>query len=170
MTGTREVADSTQFTGVRVRFASEKSHEELVSALLADIGDTPVPINDLPSTSQSWEAYERQVQPHIGPSGFTLFSTFDHGAWLRIAGINRKVLRVILGNPLIAITMIRHDVTAALFAPVELLLLDEPGGRSSITYVRPSSLMVVEENAPLLAAAEGLDAKLEALVAKVASA
>jgi hypothetical protein len=96
-----------------------------------------------------------------------LFATFDHGGWLPTAGVNRKALRVILGNPLIAITMIRHDVTAALFAPVELLVVDESGNRSSITYVRPSSLMVIEENPPLLDAARALDAKLEALITKV---
>ena len=75
--------------------------------------------------------------------------------------------RQILGNPLIAITMIRHDVTAGLFAPVELLVTDEDGERSSVTYVKPSSLMLVEPNQPLRDAAEALDEKLAALVAKV---
>lgn len=95
-----------------------------------------------------------------------LFATFDHGVWISKAGIERKALRVILGNPLIAITMIRHDATAGLFAPVELLILDEDGG-SSLTYVKPSSLMVVDDNPPLQSAAEALDAKLAALAAKV---
>jgi len=158
---------STQFTGVRVRAVSEKPYDELVAALFADIGSTPVPINDFPSASQTWEDYQRKVEPHVGPSGFMLFAAFDHGGWLPTAGVNRKVLRVILGNPLIAITMIRHDVTAALFAPVEVLVLDEPDNRSSVTYIRPSSLMVTEENPPLLDAARALDAKLDALVAKV---
>ncbi len=95
-----------------------------------------------------------------------LFAVLDHGVWISKTGIERKVLRVILGNPLIAITMIRHDVTAGLFAPVELLILDEGNG-SSLTYVKPSSLMVVEPNPPLLEAAEALDTKLAALAAKV---
>jgi uncharacterized protein (DUF302 family) len=77
-----------------------------------------------------------------------------------------RVLRVILGNPLIAITMWRHDVSAGLFAPVELLLMDEGEGRSSLTYVKPSSLMVVEHNLELLSAAEKLDAKLAELAAR----
>jgi uncharacterized protein (DUF302 family) len=98
-----------------------------------------------------------------------LFKLFDHGAWISKAGIDRKVLRVILGNPLIAITMLRHDVTAGLFAPVEMLLVDEGRGRSSLTYVKPSSLMVVEPNPELLSAEEELDAKLAALATKVAS-
>ena len=65
--------------------------------------------------------------------------------------------------------MLRHDVTAGLFAPVELLLVDEGEGRSSLTYVKPSSLMVVEPNPQLLSAAQELDAKLAALATKVTS-
>jgi uncharacterized protein (DUF302 family) len=159
-------ASETRFAGVRVRYDSTKSYEELVSALLADIGEQPVLINDIAATNDDWESYQREVETHVGPSGFMLFGLFDHGAWINKASINRKMLRVILGNPLIAITMIRHDVSAGFFAPVEVLLLDEANG-SSLTYIRPSSLMVFEENPELLSAAEKLDAKLAALAAKV---
>jgi hypothetical protein len=49
-----------------------------------------------------------------------------------------------------------------------LLLVDEGDG-SSLTYVKPSSLMVVEPNPELLSAAEELDAKLAALATKATS-
>ena len=156
-----------RFDGVRVHYESAKSYEELVAALLADVGERPVPIGDYPKASDSWESYQQRVQSHVGPSGFMLFGLFDHGAWITKAGIDRKVLRAIIGNPLIAITMLRHDVTAGLFAPVEMLLLDEGDGRSGLIYVKPSSLMVVENNPELLSAAQELDAKLAALAAKV---
>jgi len=158
----------TTFDGVRVRYDSAKSYDELRDALLADIGEQPVPINELATSTGDWQSYQERVEPHVGPSGFMLFALIDHGAWITNAGIDRRVLRVILGNPLIAITMLRHDVRAGLFAPVELLLTDEGAG-SSLTYVKPSSLMVVEPNPELLGAAEELDAKLAALVAKVVS-
>lgn len=154
------------FEGVRVRYDSTKSYGELVAALLADIGDKPVPIDDIGIGFDSWDSYEREVGSYAGPSGFMLFALLDHGAWIKKAGIEKKTLRVILGNPLIAITMLRHDVAAALFAPVELLITEEDGG-SALTYVVPSSLMVVEPNEPLRAAALDLDAKLAALAAKV---
>jgi len=108
------------------------------------------------------------LNPSAGQADSCLFGLIDHGAWITKAGIERKVMRVILGNPLIAITMLRHDVTAGLFAPVELLLVDEGDG-SGLTYVKPSSLMVVEPNPELLSAAEELDAKLAALATKVTS-
>lgn len=157
----------TKFDGVRVHYDSAKSYDQLVAALLADIGEQPVPINDIATSTDDWQSYQERVEPHVGPSGFMLFGTVDHGAWITKAGIHRKALRVILGNPLIAITMLRHDVAAGLFAPVELLLLEEDDGRSSLTYVKPSSLMVVQPNPELLGAAEQLDAKLAALAEKV---
>ncbi|MDV3126642.1 DUF302 domain-containing protein [Mycobacterium sp. 21AC1] len=153
------------FSGVRLRFDSAKGFSELVAALLARVGETPVPIDDIGAKFPTWESYEREVQSHVGPSGFMLFAQWDHGAWINKAGIDRQVLRVVIGNPLIAITMLRHDVTAGLFAPVELLLTEEAGGRSALTYVVPSSLMVVEPNRPLLEAANELDVKLAALAA-----
>jgi isoquinoline 1-oxidoreductase subunit beta len=69
-----------------------------------------------------------------------------------------RSVRWILGNPLIAITMLRHDITAGLFAPVEILVTEKEGeAGTTVTYVRPSSLMVTEENLPLHKAAKALD-------------
>lgn len=155
------------FNGVRIRFDSKKSFDELVSALLADVGKKPLMIDELPTKFESWESYKAEVESHVGPSGFILFALFNHGAWIKKAQIQKKVLRVVIGNPLLAITMLRHDLTAGLFAPVELILIEEDDDQSSLTYVRPSSLMVVETNEPLLAAARELDEKLQALAAKV---
>ena len=167
MAGT--AAHETRFDGIRVRYDSDKSYDELLAALLADIGPDPVPIGEIAMLSGDWQTYAQRVQSHVGPSGFMLFALLDHGGWVTKAGIDRKVMRVVLGNPLIAVTMLRHDVTAGLFAPVEVLIVDE-GERSSLTYVKPSSLMLVEPNPELKSAATELDAKLAALAAKVSGA
>jgi uncharacterized protein (DUF302 family) len=158
------------FQGVRITFDSRKCFDEVVRALLADIGEKPLMIDDLPAKFESWESYKAEVESHAGPSGFILFAVMNHGAWIKKAHIQKKVLRLVIGNPVLAITMLRHDLTAGLFAPVELIVMEENQDRSSLTYVRPSSLMVVETNEPLLAAAKELDAKLQALAAKVTAA
>ena len=94
-----------------------------------------------------------------------LFYEIDHGGWLSKFGIHRRMMRWIFGNPLFAITMIRHDLTAGLFAPVEILVTEAEGGLgTTITYVRPSSLMVIDNNPPLMQAAAELDKKLDELV------
>ena len=155
------------FDGVRIRHASSRSFADVVAALKDDVGHQPVDIEGIAIATTDWESYRERVQAHVGPSGFMLFATRDHGGWIGKAGIDRALLRVIIGNPLIAITMLRHDITAGLFAPVELLIADDGAGGSSVTYVQPSSLMVVEANPPLLAAARELDAKLAALVSSI---
>ena len=155
------------FNGVRIRFDSKKSFDELVATLLADVGEEPLKIDELSAKFETWESYRTEVESHVGPSGFILFALMNHGAWIKKVAIRKKVLRVVIGNPLLAITMLRHDLTAGLFAPVELIVIEEDNNQSSLTYVRPSSLMVVEKNEPLLAAAEVLDEKLQTLAAKV---
>ena len=158
------------FTGVRLRFDSNKSFDQVLSSLLAGVGDKPLPINELAAKFESWDSFRKEIESHVGPSGFTLFASFNHGAWIKKVGIRRKALRLIIGNTTIAITMLRHDLTAGLFVPVELILVEESNDQCSLTYVRPSSLMVVETNDALLAAASQLDAKLQAFATKVTSA
>ena len=158
------------FNGVRLRFDSNKSFDEVASSLLADVGGKLLLINEVASKFESWDSYRREIESRVGPSGFSLFATIDHGAWIKKVGIRRKALRLVIGNPTIAITMLRHDLTAGLFAPVELILVGEHDGHCSLIYVRPSSLMVVEKNDALIVAAKQLDAKLQALAIKVTSA
>jgi uncharacterized protein (DUF302 family) len=158
------------FHGVRLRFDSNKRFDAVLSSLLADVGDKPLPINEIAAKFESWDSYRKEIESHAGPSGFILFATIDHGAWIKKVGIRRRALRLIIGNPTIAITMLRHDLTAGLFAPAELILVEEGDGHCSLTYVKPSSLMVVEKNDALLDAARQLDAKLQALAIKVTSA
>ena len=158
---------TAHFDGLRIRYDSTKSFGEVVAALKDDVGQEPVAIEAIGAATTDWESYRERVQAHVGPSGFMLFATFDHGGWIAKAGIDRNLLRVIIGNPLIAITMLRHDLTAGLFAPVELLVVGEDTGGCSVTYVQPSSLMVVESNPSLLAAARELDAKLAGLVTAI---
>ena len=90
--------DEIRFDGVRMRYDSAKSYDELLAALLADIGE-PVSLDDLVRTPGSWDSFQQQVEPLVGPSGFMLFNLIDHGAWITKAGIDRRLMRVILGKP-----------------------------------------------------------------------
>jgi len=156
-----------RFDAVRMHFSSPKPYEQLLASLLKDIGDTPVDLDALERDFDSWESYRAKAESLAGPSGFMLFGIIDHGGWMRKVGSFPRSTRVILGNPALAITMLKHDVNAGLFAPVELLLVAEPQGGSRVMYLKPSSLMVVEADDDLLSAARVLDEKLKALVLKI---
>jgi uncharacterized protein (DUF302 family) len=157
------------FQGKRARFESRRSFEDVL-ATLRKLVPRSMPLPEYPAAMEkaggvNLETFEKVAGSQVGECGFTLFQEFDHGAWLPLFGIRRKVVRWVLGNPLLAITMMRHDPEAGLFAPVELLLVDhERESGSTVIYDVPSSLMVLRENPPLLEAAKVLDGKLEDLV------
>ena len=157
------------YEGNRVRFDSTRSFDEVLLNLRKLVGTaTSQKVNKLESAGGTREQFEKAIQSQVGESDFMLFFEIDHGDWLPVFGIQRKVVRWILGNPLLAITMIRHDITAGLFAPVELLLFDnESGDGSTVIYDLPSSLMAIERNPALRDAAQELDRKLQTLVSRV---
>ncbi|MGC1303756.1 MAG: DUF302 domain-containing protein [Caulobacteraceae bacterium] len=160
--------ENKPFNGVRTEVVTSVGFDEVLARLRAQMGRTSVQdIVTLAKTPITEAEYVREVEERFeGESGFMLFAEIDHGGWLPKFGINRRTMRWILGNPLIAVTMIRHDITAGLFAPVELLVTEaEDGQTTTLTYVRPSTLMVIEDNPPLLAAALALDTKYDALIA-----
>jgi uncharacterized protein (DUF302 family) len=157
------------FNAQRVQYQTTRSFDEVLSSLRKHVGHTTVSeVNQQGAAGATREEFEKRVEAFAGDSEFMLFLEVKHSEWLRTFGMDRKVIRWIFGNPIIAYTMIRHDITAALFAPVELLLYEsESGVGSTIIYDLPSSLMVLDENPQLLEAAKALDQKLAALVEQI---
>lgn len=158
--------ESKRFEGTRVVITADRSFDQVVASLACLVGQRPIEqFSELARTAESREAFEHAVHLFVGESDFMKFGEFNHGTWLKLFGIQRRVVRWIFGNPLIAFTMIRHDVTAGLFAPVEMLITElDDGAGAALIYVLPSSLMVIEDNPPLQAAADALDQKVAALV------
>ena len=155
------------FNGVRIEVTTSIGFDDVLTRLRSLMGRTSTSeIVALAQADTTEAEFVRTVQERFeGESGFMLFAEIDHGGWLSKFQVHRRTVRWILGNPLIAFTMIRHDITAGLFAPVEILVTEAEGGQGTmVTYVRPSSLMVIEENPPLLAMATLLDAKFDALI------
>jgi uncharacterized protein (DUF302 family) len=170
---TKATVVTKPFKGVRIEIGTSLSFDEVLSRLRGLMGTTNVPqIVALAKGSISQDEYVLQVEEKfVGASGFMLFNEIDHGGWLAKFGIDRRTVRWILGNPLIAITMIRHDITAGLFAPVEILVTEkEKGDGATVVYVLPSSLMVIEENPSLRDAALASDEKPRALIANATGA
>jgi len=153
----------TPFHAVRIRIESQLTYDHLVERLLEQIGQEPVKLDKIAEQNSSWESYLDAVVKLQGPGGFMLFGLIDHGAWVSKTGLSSNALRVVFGNPLVAITILKHDLTAGLFVPVECLVLAERHGRSSITYIQPSSLIALDGSPELLGAARALDLKLENL-------
>jgi uncharacterized protein (DUF302 family) len=98
------------------------------------------------------------------------FQTLDHGAWSALYGDPFKARLYILGNPLIARTMMQYDLRVGLNVPVRLLIYETAAGEVRLGYDLPSSMMSRLVNADVTAAARKLDAKLAALAERVTGA
>lgn len=159
--------ESKSFTGIRIDVFTPLAFDEVLKKLRSLMGSaSPNDINAVSQEATSESEFARLVDERfVGRSGFMFFAEINHGDWLPKFGISQRVVRWIIGNPLLAVSMIRHDLVAGLFAPVELLITESDKSTTRLTYVRPSSLMVIESNPPLLDAAQTLDEKLAALVA-----
>jgi len=158
------------FTGVRIVAHSPLGFEAVVAALKGHMGRTQIEaLVELAKQPITLGEFVEEIEERlVGAGGFILFAELNPDGWRPKFGAHRRTVRWIFGYPLNAITMIRHDLSSGLFAPVELLVTeDEDGVGAVLSYVRPSSLIVVDDNPPLLSAARALDERLEALVAGV---
>jgi hypothetical protein len=78
-----------------------------------------------------------------------------------------KIIRFLIGNPLIMKEMAKHVPDAASYAPVTILVDERPDG-VHLSYDRMASFLAPYGNAEALKVAKELDAKVEALLASSA--
>jgi uncharacterized protein (DUF302 family) len=155
----------SRFTVDHVRLTTDRPFEEVAEAFGRQLGRFDPDVYQSLSAGGDPGQIRARIEAMAGPSGFMLFRTSDHGALLRLAGRERKALQYLLGNPLFALRMTQHDLRAALYAPLRVLLYENEEGQTCVEYDRASSLFGQFGNADIDAVAGMLDRKLEALVA-----
>jgi uncharacterized protein (DUF302 family) len=123
-------------------------------------------LDDLPSLLAGPEGAVRRIEAAAGRDGLLLFAAVDHGSLLAVLGEGRKAVQYVLGNPLIAVQMTRHDLAAGLYAPLRLLVYEGREGKTFLEYDKPSSLFGQFHDDRIDAVAAILDRKVEELVAE----
>jgi uncharacterized protein (DUF302 family) len=102
-----------------------------------------------------------------GPK-LSIFGERDHGALLQIAGRRRNALQYDIGNPLTASKMTRHQLSAALYAPLRVVLFEDEQGRGIFEYDKPSSFFGQYADERVTQVGHYLDAALEAVLRNAA--
>jgi uncharacterized protein (DUF302 family) len=149
-----------------VRVVADKPFDQVSKAFEKQLGQFNPEVYKSLSGGADAEKVRAKIEAMVGPSGFMLFRTSDHGALLRLAGQKKKAIQYLVGNPLFAIQMTRHDIRASLYAPLRVLLYENEHGKTCVEYDKPSSLFGQFGNAKVTDVATKLDRKLEQLVAK----
>jgi uncharacterized protein (DUF302 family) len=149
-----------------VHVETEKPFGAVTAALEARMGKFDPAVYEELRGEADPEAVRTRLEGMAGPSGFMLFRTSDHGALLRLVGPKKKAVQYLLGNPLFAIQMTQHDIRAALYAPLRMLVYEDQGGKTCVEYDKPSTLFGQFGKAKVTEVAAILDRKLEQLVAE----
>jgi uncharacterized protein (DUF302 family) len=154
----------------RFTLSSSKPFDQVVAALNSAVGH-PDMAEFWKSTHQAQSDAELQntIEKGLGRTGLMLFVEFDHGAVVR-KGTGRatpRMIRFVIGNPLIMREMAKHVPDAGSYAPVTVLV-DERADGVHLSYDRMASLLAPYNNPEALKVARDLDEKVEALLSAAA--
>src|SRR5262245_10868106 len=149
---------------------SSRPFQVVVDALEAGVGhpDMTEFAKSL-KNARSYSEIERLVDSSVSPRGLMLFTRFDDGEILRReSGLDRpKIVRFLIGNPLIMKEMAKYVPDAGSYAPVTILI-DERSDDVRLTYDTMASLLAPYGNSSALAVARALDKKIEDLLVSAA--
>ncbi len=150
----------------RLSLVSPKPFTEIVAAIDAAIGHPDMPqFQKKMAAAGSWEDLEKVVAAAVGRSGLMEFVRFDFGAVLKKAQASSapRILRIILGNPLIMKQMTARAPDAGSYAPVTILI-DERADGVHLSYDFMASYLAPYADEDALEVAHSLDAKVRALL------
>ena len=154
----------------RFTLNSSKPFDQVVAALNSAVGH--------PDMAEFWKSTHRAqsdtelqntIEKGLGRTGLMLFAEFDHGAVVR-KGTGRgtpRMIRFVIGNPLIMRQMAQHVPDAGSYAPVTVLVGERADG-VHLSYDRMASFLAPYNNSEALKVARDLDKKVEALLSSAA--
>jgi len=157
--------NDSRFAVDHVRLTTTKPFARVRADFEAQLGRYDPHAHQSLAADEGPEAIRKRLEAMIGPSGFTLFATHDHGSLLKIVGRQCNALQYVVGNPLYAIQMTQHAIGASLYAPLRVLLYENEAGETCVEYDRPTSLFGQFGNDAVDLVAASLDQKLEKLAA-----
>ena len=155
----------------RFSLTSSKPFAQVVSAVNALIGH-PDMAEFARSTHQATTFAELKgaVEKGLSKAGLMLFMQLDQGAVLQkeMGRDTPRIIRLLIGNPLIMKEMAKHVPDAGSYAPVTVLV-DERDDGVHLSYDRMSSFLASYGNPDALQVAQDLDKKVENLLTQAAA-
>jgi hypothetical protein len=155
-----------QITVERFSITSEKPFAEIITTIGSQVGHPNIiEFYSAIQSTEDDEELQRLVHNAVGPSDLMEFMRLDHGAFVcsELGPEAGRVIRLLIGNPLIMRKMVKHVPDAGSYAPVTILI-DERADRVHLSYDRMSSLIAGYGNAEALEVAMSLDSKVEGLL------
>lgn len=154
----------------RFSVTSSKPFDAVVAMLRSAVGQPDMNefFRDTRATNE-FRDLERIVKSSLGRTGLMRFAEFDLGDILRRESGDAapRIMRFVVGNPLIMKEMVKHVPDAGSYAPVTILV-DERADGVHLSYDQMESYLSHYANAEALAVARDLDAKVMSLLRECA--
>jgi uncharacterized protein (DUF302 family) len=158
-----------RFEVERFSVTSSGRFEDVVAAIKNAVGRLDlVGFAKVSKRSGAFAELKEMIERNAGKTGLMLFMELDHGAVLRkeTGRTAPKIVRLVIGNPLVMKEMVKHVPEAGSYAPVTVLV-DERGDGVHLSYDRMASLLAPYGNREASTVARDLDSKVESLLLDV---
>src|ERR1700746_102603 len=155
----------------RFSLTSSKQFDEVIAGVNAAIGHPDMAeFGRSTHEARSFAELKSAVEKGLSEAGLMLFMQFDQGAVVRkeTGRETPKMIRFIIGNPLIIKEMAKHVPDAGSYAPVTVLV-DERADGVHLSYDRMASFLAPYGNSAALEVARNLDKKIENILRQAAA-
>ena len=155
----------------RFSLTTSKRFDEVIAGVNAAIGHPDMAeFGKSTHEARSFAELKGAVEKGLSEAGLMLFMQLDHGAVVRkeTGRDTPRIIRFVIGNPLIMKEMAKHVPDAGSYAPVTVLV-DERADGVHLSYDRMASLLAPYENPDALEVARNLDMKVEDLLMRSAA-
>lgn len=155
----------------RFSLTSSRPFESVVQSVRAAVGRPDMTeFAKATKGARTFAELETSIQRGLSKNGLMLFMELDQGGVLqKESGKDQpRIVRLIIGNPLIMKEMVKHVPDAGSYAPVTVLV-DERADGVHLSYDRMASFLAPYGNDKALAVARELDSKIETLLRESAA-
>ena len=147
-----------------IKISSERSFGEVRRRLEGTLPKLDASIAEVPRSGD----WKRAKDYEESGSKLSIFEERDHGSLLQIWGSRRNALQYEIGNPLTTSKMIRYQLSAALYAPLRVVLFEDELGKGVFEYDKPFSFFGQYSDERVSEVGRYLDVALEAALRKAA--
>ncbi len=126
---------NTSFSGDRVTISSDKSFEDVSSA----------------------------VKSLVAKNGMMVMAEVNQGKMLSMTGLSLKATLFVIGNPTVGKQLFEQDRGIGLYVPLRVFVYADASGKTFVSYDRPSALLGQFQNEKIGMVAQMLDQKLDGL-------
>jgi uncharacterized protein (DUF302 family) len=154
----------------RFSLTTSKAFNEVIAGVNAAIGHPDMTeFGRSTHEARSFAELKTAVEKGLSKAGLMLFMQLDQGAVLQkeTGQDTPRIIRLLIGNPLIMKEMAKHVPDAGSYAPVTVLV-DERADGVHLSYDRMASLLAQYGNHDALQVARDLDRKIEDLLRQAA--